>query len=95
MENLTDKTTITADGQYRIGTEQGESYLVAISGTFGSGTITLKFADTKTLDNWITFQDGAFTAAAEFTLIAPTNAILFDLAGSTTPSIKIFITHIK
>lgn len=76
--------TLSANGDTNEHT--GEKIHVHLSGTFGSGTLTLYFKDEN--GNWKAIANGALTAAADKILNFPFPTIVKGtLSGATAPSL--------
>lgn len=84
---------ITADGTYTQSVVPGVEYLLTMKGTYGGGTLLVKY--TCPIDGSLKIVDNAsYTGAGktEDRMIFPSNSISFVLSGSTTPSIVITTT---
>ena len=76
------QVTITADGDTEFKVTSGKGYLWRAAGTFGGGTVTLRWSDgTNDVDIQSLTADGAY----EF--ITPAGLIKVNVNGATTPSI--------
>lgn len=93
--DLSGNNPATADGTYSVtDIEPGRQYLCTIFGTWGGGTITVRFLDPVSGES----RDSAnntFNDDAEFTLLVPSNAVDFVLSGATAPAISIALTPIR
>lgn len=88
-------TKIITNGDTDTPTDPGRSYAFAASGTFGGGTLTLKWSIDGT--TFVPFNDGvsdvALTAAGGREVIAPGRKVRVTLSGATSPDIDFEITR--
>lgn len=82
--------TITADGTYSLSTIPGQLYVFSVAGTFGSGSLAIKWIDPA--GNATAFSTSPATSATTFTLRAPSAQVDLVLSGSTNPSLTIGLT---
>lgn len=92
--NLLGNNPITADEDYVIeNIVPGRKYLMCLKGSFGGGTVTMKYLDPVqphlevAIDNGI--LDGTIT---ELDFVLPTNQLILIVADCVAPSISISIT---
>jgi hypothetical protein len=85
--------TLTSNTTYTL--PIGKRFIVAVSGTFGGGTVSVKYATNVGATTFATYAtvSGAFTAAGEreFAPCGATDTVQITLTGSTTPSIIVTV----
>lgn len=80
---------ITADGTYTVSTLPGKRYVFSAAGTFGSGTLAIKWNDGTTAT---AFSNSPATAAETWTFTAPSRQVDLVLSGSTAADITVGIS---
>lgn len=93
LKTLTANETYTVSGINR-------RFTVSVSGTFGSGTVAVKYATNTAATTFATYasgETGTFTAAAEreFAPCGAADTIQVVLTGSTTPSIIVAVRELE
>jgi len=89
---------LTADGDEAVqGINTKKEFAVAVSGTFGGGTVKVQY---RAAGGWVDYSSGdtgTFTAAGErvFAQCGDEDQINFNLAGSTSPDLDIVITELR
>lgn len=91
LRTLTSNTTYTLPIAKR--------FTVAVSGTFGGGTVSVKYATdvgSTTFATYASGETGAFTEAGEreFAPCGAADTIQITLTGSTTPSIIVALREL-
>lgn len=81
---------ITADGSYTIPTLAGQVYTFSVAGSFGGGSLAIKWIDAA--GNSTAFSQSPVTAAASFAVRAPSDQVELVLTGSTSPLLTIGLT---
>lgn len=94
-----DGNKITADGTYSVTTYPGKFYVFSAAGTFGGGSLAVKWNDGT---NATAFLESPATAAETWVFTAPSNRVDLILSGSSGASITVnftlteakdFVTH--
>ena len=75
---------ITTDGTYTVTTIPGQRYVFSAAGTFGSGTLAIKWNDGT---NATAFPNSPAASAESWTFTAPSGQVDLVLSGSTGASI--------
>lgn len=73
-------TNITTNSNTDIKLAAGQRAILAVSGTFDSATASLQYSPDGG-SSYVTYQDGALTAAAEYEFVAITPDIRINVAG--------------
>jgi hypothetical protein len=86
--------TFSANGTQTTGVTRGTQIGIGVSGTFGSGTVSVKYYANG---GWVTFSGGDtgdFTAAdeREFLNVGETDELQIVLGGATAPSLVVTTT---
>ena len=90
MPNLTTALVpITTNDDYTIDTIPGNEYAIDLSGTFGSGTITVKNSSGAAFKDTDGTTDLTATAAKNFAVIPTGRQITLTMAGSTAASVAV------
>jgi hypothetical protein len=82
-----DGNLIEADGTYTVAVIPGHRYVFAAAGTFGGGSLAIKWLDAR--GNAVAFEDSPLTAAGTFAVYAPTPVVQLILSGATDPAITV------
>ena len=90
--------TLTANETYTVA-NINRRFTVAISGTFGGGTVAVKYATDQAATTFATYasgETGTYTAAAEreFAPCGAATTLQIVLTGSTTPSLIVAIREL-
>jgi len=85
-----DGNKITADGTYTVSTIPGKSYTFAASGTFGGGSLAVKWVDAA--GNSSAYAGSPAASAETWSFTAASNQVQLVLSGATDPAITIGIT---
>jgi hypothetical protein len=90
--------TFTANGNAVIPLS-GKRFVVAVSGTFGSGTLAVQYATNQAGDAWATYasgETGSFTSPGEreFAPCGGADAIRVVLSGATSPSVVVAVREL-
>ena len=85
-------TTVTANGTVTVSDlVPGGRYVAHAAGTYGGGTMTIKWSDGT---NDTAFPSGELTASGALEIIVPLSTVKFVLSGATNPSIIVGITPV-
>ena len=87
--------TLVADGNFVL-PDMHQRFSVAVSGTFGGGTIAVQYATDAAATTWATYasgETGSFTAAGEreFAPVGAATSVRIVLSGATSPSIIVAV----
>lgn len=85
MANQYPITTISANGTTTVNVPEGK-YVIHVAGTWGSGTLSIKWYDGTTA---VEFPSGSLTANGLLEVSNGTGIIQFVLSGATNPSLKV------
>ena len=92
------KYTFSADGTQPAGVINAKEFSVAVSGTFGSGTLNVQYSKgDNTFQNYAGGDTGAFTSADErvFAQCGEAKEIALTLSGSTSPDLTVIIQELR
>jgi hypothetical protein len=95
MAALPNPPLLVADGDYDIpNLPRGHKYLLTAKGTWGGGTLTVKFNNGQGAA-FEAVDGGALTSAlTEITITVPSDTLRLSLAGATAPSLQITLVHL-
>lgn len=90
--------TLTANAAYTVDGIR-HRFTVAVSGTFGGGTLRVRYSTNEagtTFANYVSGDTGAFTAAGEreFALCGASTNIQIELSGATNPNLIVILKEI-
>tara|TARA_R110000851_G_scaffold93847_7_gene204337 strand:+ start:350 stop:640 length:291 start_codon:yes stop_codon:yes gene_type:complete len=88
MADLNTYEPITNSGDYDFEMESGRKFVFSASGTFGGGTLTLKYI---IKGDEVDFESGVLSAAGGFEVMPPVDTLRITLAGASAPSIDIVL----
>lgn len=87
------ETTLTVDGSYAIDNYPTETAAVALSGSFGGGTVTIKIKQGAVGTDLV--LDTVTTAYAQEVKVGMGNTLTITLASSTSPSLLVQVIPLR